>query len=184
MPRLTGTLAAFALAASTTVPARHAVAQGWRDRLKSAAKGAVDQATDAAGRAAGDAASKKADRAVRCALGDQACVDAAKAAGKQVTVVRDSAATAKPGEGAWANYDFQPGEKPLFADDLSQDVVGNFPRRLEFKDGSSETVEWQGRRWLSSGNTAATRPPRRATRPRTPRCTSPSRSTATTPRHT
>jgi outer membrane protein OmpA-like peptidoglycan-associated protein len=54
----------------------------------------------------------------------------------------------RPGEGAWANYDFKPGERILFADDFSRDEVGDFPRRLTLKEGSMEVVEWQGRRLL------------------------------------
>jgi hypothetical protein len=56
--------------------------------------------------------------------------------------------TAAPGEGAWANYDFVPGERILFADDFSRDRVGNFPQRFEFNSGNMEIVEWQGKRWL------------------------------------
>ncbi len=151
--------------ATLALAAAPAHAQGWLNKVKDKAKGAVGQAGDAAGNAATQTATKKADRAVRCAVGDAACADSATAAGKTVTIVRDSAApngttaAAKPGEGAWANYDFKPGEKTLFADDFSQDVVGNFPRRLEFKDGSAELVEWQGRRWLSTRDDAHFRVP-------------------------
>ena len=63
-------------------------------------------------------------------------------------------ASAKPGEGAWANYDFVPGDRMLFADDFSTDRVGNFPQRLKFKSGNMEIVEWQGARWLSADGTA------------------------------
>ncbi|CAA9334519.1 MAG: OmpA/MotB domain protein, partial [uncultured Gemmatimonadaceae bacterium] len=66
-----------------------------------------------------------------------------------------AAASLKPGQGAWANYDFVPGTRVLFADDFTRETVGNFPRRLEFKSGTSEVVEWQGRRWLSSGDAGA-----------------------------
>jgi len=55
----------------------------------------------------------------------------------------------KPGEGAWANFDFKPGDRALFVDDFSRDEVGNFPARLELKRGNAEVVEWQGRRFLS-----------------------------------
>jgi OmpA-OmpF porin, OOP family len=55
---------------------------------------------------------------------------------------------ARVGAGAWANYDFVPGERVLFAEDFARDRVGNFPQRLELVTGSSEVVEWQGRRWL------------------------------------
>jgi outer membrane protein OmpA-like peptidoglycan-associated protein len=61
-------------------------------------------------------------------------------------------AALKPGQGAWANYDFKPGDRVLFADDFSQEQVGNFPRRLEFVSGSMDLVEWQGKRWVSAAN--------------------------------
>src|SRR3954453_21069095 len=34
----------------------------------------------------------------------------------------------KPGEGAWANYDFKPGDRILYASDFSGDEGGYFPR--------------------------------------------------------
>jgi OmpA-OmpF porin, OOP family len=54
----------------------------------------------------------------------------------------------KPGEGAWANYDFEPGDRILYASDFSGDEVGDFPQSMEFKSGALETVEWQDARWL------------------------------------
>ena len=56
--------------------------------------------------------------------------------------------TPKPGEGAWANYDFVPGEQVLFYEDFAADQVGDFPRRLELVRGNWEIVEWEGRRFL------------------------------------
>jgi len=53
-----------------------------------------------------------------------------------------------PGTGVWVNYDFQPGEIPLYVDDFSRDRVGNFPKRLEFIGGNMEVAEWNGVRWL------------------------------------
>ena len=53
-----------------------------------------------------------------------------------------------PGTGAWANYDFVPGERILFAEDFTNDTVGDFPRRLNLVRGNWEIVEWQGRRLL------------------------------------
>ena len=59
----------------------------------------------------------------------------------------------RAGEGAWANYDFVPGEKPLMTDDFSKDVIGDFPRRLQASEGNAELVLWKGGRWLQlSGN--------------------------------
>jgi outer membrane protein OmpA-like peptidoglycan-associated protein len=64
----------------------------------------------------------------------------------------DTAGAAKkpegPGQGAWVNYDFQPGEIPLYVDDFSRDRVGNFPKRLEFISGNMEVAEWNGVRFL------------------------------------
>jgi outer membrane protein OmpA-like peptidoglycan-associated protein len=54
----------------------------------------------------------------------------------------------KPGEGAWANYDFKPGDRVLYVDDFTGDEVGDFPKRMEFKEGALEIVEWQGARYL------------------------------------
>ncbi len=56
--------------------------------------------------------------------------------------------TPRPGEGAWANYDFLPGDRVLFAEDFSKDRVGDFPRSMEFVKGNWEIIEWNGRRLL------------------------------------
>lgn len=54
----------------------------------------------------------------------------------------------KPGEGAWANYDFIPGDRVLYYEDFDKSPVGDFPQRLEFEEGNMEVVEWQGSRYL------------------------------------
>src|SRR6185295_16999008 len=60
----------------------------------------------------------------------------------------------KPGEGAWANYDFKPGDRVLFADDFTKDEIGDFPRRFELVSGTMEIVEWQAGRWLRLTSTS------------------------------
>lgn len=60
-----------------------------------------------------------------------------------------------PGSGVWVNYDFQPGEIPLYVDDFSRDRVGNFPKRLEFVSGNMEVVEWNGVRFLRATTRAS-----------------------------
>lgn len=120
-------------------------------RLKQRVRQAVEQA---------------AENAVMCVVTDRACIEAAEAEGKEVTLTDESgaplppeqagqqaagpqqAAPARPGEGAWANYDFVPGDRILFDEDFTRDVVGDFPRRMEFKEGALEIVEWSGTRWL------------------------------------
>jgi OmpA-OmpF porin, OOP family len=72
----------------------------------------------------------------------------ASAPESQQEAPRPAAASARPGEGAWANYDFVPGERVLFAEDFTRDRVGNFPQRMEFVAGNVEVVESGGQRWL------------------------------------
>jgi outer membrane protein OmpA-like peptidoglycan-associated protein len=148
------------LAAALALAPESAGAQGFLKRVKEAAK---DAAAEAATRKAEGAARTGAETATDktidaatgralCAVGQGKCAAGADTAATAAVASRGAAAAPKPGEGAWANYDFVPGERVLFADDFTQETVGNFPRRLEFKDGSSEVVEWQGKRWLSSGD--------------------------------
>lgn len=120
-------------------------AQGFGDRLKKRAKEAMEQK-----------AAKEVEKAVVCAVSDQACIDKATAEGKTVKTEGAAATTpneratpggpaaspaAKPGEGAWVNYDFVPGDRALYVDDFTVDNVGDFPRRLEFMDGNMEIAE-------------------------------------------
>jgi OOP family OmpA-OmpF porin len=108
--------------------------------------------------------------AIACVAGDAACQQRARAAGKPVVLTdsdgavlppdqqppdsparrprEGSAAAGRPGEGVWANFDFVPGERVIFAEDFKSDRVGNFPARLELVTGNLEVVEWQGGRWL------------------------------------
>lgn len=97
-----------------------------------------------------------------CIATDLACIRKAKEAGQEVRIKEAPAAAAgagdgagasgaaalKPGEGAWVNYDFKPGDRPIFVEDFTKDEVGNFPRRLEYTDGNMEVAEWNGGRYL------------------------------------
>jgi OmpA-OmpF porin, OOP family len=110
-----------------------------------------------------DNVARQAERAVDCAMGDQACIDKAKADGKPVKI--DSTRTAPAASGdvvttgsgggsgagnnsVWANYDFVPGAKTIFVEDFKNDEIGNFPRRYEFKSGNIELVTFRDRPWL------------------------------------
>ena len=112
--------------------------------------------------------------AIRCAVGDTVCAEKAKDDGEEVIYVdkdgeiitdedgnpitdHDEAMTAappseesgdQPGEGLWANYDFVPGDQIIFYDDFTNDRVGDFPRRLEFIEGTWEIVERGDERYL------------------------------------
>lgn len=153
-PRL---IAALVVASLLSVYAEPTSAQGLGDRLKRKAKERLDQKTDKGI----DKALDKAENTVTCAATDTACIEKAKAEGKTVET-SDGAVTTeasggdvnslKPGQGAWANYDFKPGERILFFDDLTKDEVGDFPRKMEFQTGALEIVEWQGGRWLRANS--------------------------------
>lgn len=126
-------------------------------RLKEAVKRtaedkAIQKATDEEGKAIdtllnGGEAARPADSAT--APGEGAAAAPAGAAAKAAPAgAGGETAAAKPGEGVWVNYDFKPGERVLFAEDFTKDEVGDFPRRLELKEGNMEVAEWQGGRYL------------------------------------
>ena len=160
MMRLATTIVVAGLLSAAFQPAS---AQSFGDRLKKKAKERVEQATDRSI----DKTLDKAENAVKCAATDAACIAKAKAEGKTVdtTAVADSsgaavqasqagsataAGAAAPAPKAFVNFDFVPGERPLFAEDFAKDNVGDFPRRLEFLKGNMEVADYMGRRWLRS----------------------------------
>lgn len=107
---------------------------------------------------------------VRCVFDDLECIEAAEASGKGAVLTDDNGkilvdgdgnpvtdpekgkaaagGMPKPGEGAWANYDFTPGDDILVYEDFTRDRVGDFPRRMELVEGSFEIIEWEGGRYL------------------------------------
>jgi outer membrane protein OmpA-like peptidoglycan-associated protein len=131
-------------------------------RVKAAAK---DAATEAATRRAGQAARSGTENAIDAVTGKATGAAGNAAGGAAGNAAGNAAAPAGAPAGAagatrapaaaWANYDFVPGSRVLFADDFTRETVGNFPRRLEFKNGTIDVVEWEGRRWLSAGNAGA-----------------------------
>lgn len=160
-----------------------AAAQGFLHKLAEKAKEAAKQRAEQRGEQAAAAAVGKVEDAIVCAVTDLACIEKAKAEGKDVSITDDqgqpvtsadsaaalaaatngatsaassagsvgapaAGAPAQPGTGAWVNYDFVPGDEPIFVDDFSADNVGDFPRRLAFVKGNMEVAEWNGARWL------------------------------------
>ncbi|MFU8818009.1 MAG: OmpA family protein [Pseudomonadales bacterium] len=160
------TAAVVVLAVCVLLP-QPADAQSFRDRVLKSAKEQVDRRIETR---ADEVVGKGLDRteeAIRCAASDADCIRQAQSDGRNVIYTDGSGnVVATPadggsdvgaqsaggegriGEGAWANYDFVPGERVLFADDFSGDRVGNFPRRLEFVNGTMEIVDFHGGRYL------------------------------------
>lgn len=145
----------FSLVAAT--PLESQIFRRIKETAKRAAESEVDRKVD-----------KVVRSAVRCAFDDEDCISKAEKKGEPVVLVDDSGKTiadkdgkpvtdpkaaaklanVKPGDGAWANYDFVPGDSVLFADDYMNDRVGDFPRRLSLIQGNFELVEWEGQRLL------------------------------------
>ena len=159
--------------AGATTPAQ---GQVWK-KIKEKAKQKIEQKVEATSDTAMDKALSATENAVKCVFNDKTCIKKAQDAGQQVVVTdkngaplsaeRQAAAIAaaggqpqgaveekaapsspNPGEGAWANYDFVPGERVIWKEDFASEKVGNFPRRLEFVDGAAEVVTWNGGKWL------------------------------------
>jgi len=110
---------------------------------------------------------------VQCAFDNLQCINNAEKSGQDVVLTDDegevlldkkgnpvsdpeegariaeqSGGAARPGEGAWANYDFQPGDNVLFYDDYTRDVIGDFPRRFVLSQGNFEVVDVEGVRYV------------------------------------
>lgn len=105
------------------------------------------------GRAARDRAAQAAAKAAAERLQKQKA-DSASAARRNsasAETARGDSAGARPRR-VFANYDFVPGQRTLFFTDFSDEQVGNFPRRLQFKSGSMEVVEIDGKRALKASS--------------------------------
>lgn len=143
--RLTRLLAAIALlGAVAAVPLQ---AQGLLDRVKKKVK---DKTGEAADRAIDKAADTKPGKPAEAPSGEREAKPEAGGAADAPGTGEEL----KPGQGAWANYDFKPGARVLFADDFMKDEVGDFPRRFELVSGTMEIIEWQGSRWLNLTTTS------------------------------
>lgn len=149
------------------VPSSWAVFGSVMDRAERSIERRAEQAMSSSVERALD----EAENAVVCAIDDQRCIRQAERDGRPVVVkddrgelvevrdedgkVDDSGAPSAPGEGVWSNYDFVPGDRILFAEDFSDDRVGRFPARLEFRGGMMEVVEWEGQQLLRSTDSSS-----------------------------
>jgi OmpA-OmpF porin, OOP family len=152
-----GVLALLSLGVVTSAEAQFG--KRLKDAVKRTAEDkAIQKATDEENKAldsamnGGGQAARPADSATAPGQG----AAAAPAAGAAPAAPAEAAAPAalKPGQGAWANYDFKPGDQIIYADDFTADEVGDFPRKMEFQSGALEIVEWNGARWLQATNTS------------------------------
>ncbi|MBA3317789.1 MAG: OmpA family protein [Gemmatimonadales bacterium] len=98
---------------------------------------------DAVKRTAEDKAIQKATEKESKAI-DSAVDGGADQAAPDSTAPGAAATTSATEKKVWANYDFVPGQRTIFFTDFTEDAVGNFPQRLEFKTGGMEIVEFEG----------------------------------------
>lgn len=127
--RLTLLVAAVAL---LPAPAAHA-------QLGGLGRAARDRAAQAAAQAAAERLQRQKAESASVTRRDSA---------SGVTARGDSAG-ARPRR-VFANFDFVPGSRTLFFTDFTDEQVGNFPRRLQFKSGTMELVEVDGTRALKA----------------------------------
>lgn len=106
-----------------------------------------DAAARAAERETTRQVEKKVTNTVRCVMDDHSCIAAAEKEGRAVEIT-DRSGNVVERPVAFVNFDFTPGDRVLFAEDLTSEQVGNFPRRLEFGRGNMEVAEWDSGRWL------------------------------------
>jgi OmpA-OmpF porin, OOP family len=161
------TAAALVSVSSTSLPA-----QGMMDRIKKraeeSAKRKVEQRVDQKVDRAVDKVLDAGENVISCVATDKKCIDEAKKAGKEVKIesteaaepaaspapASSSRATASPksasGTEVFKNFDFVPGSRVLFQEDFATEQVGNFPRRLKFKQGNIEVAESEGQRWVTN----------------------------------
>ena len=102
-----------------------------------------------------DAAKKKAEEAAaKAGQPDKPAATPDSATDKSTSSSPASSSTASGGrQKEWANYDFVPGSTVLFFTDFTEDQVGNFPKKLQFKTGAMEVVQLEsGQRALKASS--------------------------------
>lgn len=147
-------LAVVFLAATLLLVAAATPGHAQFSKLKQKAKQAADQTVD---KAADDAVKSATSSSSESSAAQPAASPAAPPAAGSSAASPAAASAAPPAAGSaapveWANYDFIPGSKVLFDTDFTEDKVGNFPQRLEFKSGQLEVVELDGVRMLKASD--------------------------------
>lgn len=114
---------------------------GLKDRLKRKGEEKAAQKTD-------EAADKALGSAEGAAAGEaEAAGGAGEATDAGEPASGGSSAGAKVSEVS-TKFDFVPGDKILFADDFTQDELGEFPARWNLSIGTFEVAEMAGERWM------------------------------------
>ena len=145
-----------------------ASAQSMLDRARKQAQRSVENRVERRTSEAVETVLDEVEGRIVCSVTDQECIDRGMQRGGEVVIQNERGETvetrraaqpgasasagrlAAPGDGVWTNYDFVPGDRILFYEDFSRDRVGRFPRRLDFRAGMMQVVEWEGQQLLQS----------------------------------
>jgi OmpA-OmpF porin, OOP family len=142
--RVAAVAALAVLSVAWVNPAHAQFGKRLKDAVKRTAEDkAIQKTTDEESKAIDSAlAKKKADSATAAAA--PATSDSAAAATTDTEATGAGSPASPADKKVWANYDFVPGQRTIFFTDFTEDEVGNFPQRLEFKTGQLEVVEFEG----------------------------------------
>ncbi len=139
----------FALAVASP-PAALAGLPKLGDKLKEKAKAAAEAKADAV--LSGEEAAAAADREE----------PAEEGADKGDEAGGPAAAAGQAGVGAdmtvYTKYDFVPGDRTIFYDDLSGDPLGEFPHRWRLDEGVFEVAQLAGEKWILNTDEGSIRP--------------------------
>lgn len=128
-------LPALILAALASAPVGHA---GLGDALK---------------KKVGDKAAKKAEEAVDKST-EKPAAEKAEPASAGTEATKPAGESGQPGgsgekvSAVSTKFDFIPGDSVMFADDFTQDDLGEFPARWKLSTGTFEVAETEGQRWM------------------------------------
>lgn len=114
--------------------AQAGLADKFKKKAEKVAEDKTDEAIDAA---TGKPAEKTTDKSTTKPAGE---TTTPAPAGTSTSSTKMSAVSTK--------FDFVPGDRVIFADDFTQDELGEFPARWGMKIGTFEVVEMGGERWL------------------------------------
>lgn len=159
-PRSLFALVAVLFAFAVVAPSPAAAQFGkLKDKVKDKVERKVDRKTD-----------ETIDKALEGPAGDGKDVEAADPApvdeAGEPAPASGEAATGKAGSGSataedmtlYTKYDFVPGDKVIFYDDLAREEVGEFPSRWNLKHGVFEIVRAGGRNWILCSDKGAIMP--------------------------
>ena len=126
-----------------------------KDLIKKKAAEKVDSAAMQKLTKGSDSAAKADSAAAAAKAGPAAAIRVQRIEGQAST--SNGAVVPPSGLAAMAlNFDFKPGITPLFIDDFKSDDVGDFPKRLTFRQGNMEVADSAGARYLRLSSATGT----------------------------